>query len=54
MKDRIKAEIEELNNIVREINNGKQQISRLEGQALTMQGRIQMLKELEAEEITKE
>jgi hypothetical protein len=50
MKERIEAEMKTLNELVGQINDGKNQIATMEKNALVLQGRIMMLQELEKEE----
>ena len=54
MKERIEAEMEKLQKLTNNINQGKQQMAQMEQTALIMQGRINMLQELEQEEKVEE
>ena len=49
MKEKIQENEQKLQQMINQINLGKQQISQLEQEALKVQGRIELLRELEAD-----
>lgn len=49
MKDKIKEKTEKLQQIVNQVNQGKNQIAQLEQEAIMIQGELRILAELDAE-----